>query len=254
MLLGELLRGLGVGVAAVEGIQTLAFDGSQVDGSWDGPVSTEPHDPLDDDTTAGDRDHPSNRGRGWLTPNVRTLSGVSFLQDAASELLYPVLPIFLTTTLGAPVAVVGIIEGAAEGVAAATKLVAGRLGDTRARRPLITLGYGLAAVGKVLSALAVLWPVVLAGRAVDRVGKGIRGAPRDALLTVDADPTARGRIFGFHRAADTPGPGGPRSPVRRLCRPGCARLSPPSGCSGWSTSPTPYCCCGPASSGSPSPG
>ena len=140
-------------------------------------MSTEPYDPLDDDTTAGDRDHPSNRGRGWLTPNVRTLCGVSFLQDAASELLYPVLPIFLTTTLGAPVAVVGIIEGAAEGVAAATKLVAGRLGDTRARRPLITLGYGLAAVGKVLSALAVLWPVVLAGRAVDRVGKGIRGAP-----------------------------------------------------------------------------
>ena len=143
--------------------------------------------------------------RGWLTPNVKTLSGVSFLQDAASELLYPILPIFLTTTLGAPVAVVGIVEGIAEGVAALTKLVAGRLGDTRARRPLIAVGYGLAAVGKVLIALAVVWPVVLAGRAVDRVGKGIRGAPRDALLMVDADPTARGRIFGFHRAADTAG-------------------------------------------------
>ncbi len=145
------------------------------------------------------------RGGGWLTPNVKTLSGVSFLQDAASELLYPILPIFLTTTLGAPVAVVGIVEGVAEGVAAVTKLVAGRLGDTRARRPLIAVGYGLAAVGKVLIALAVIWPVVLAGRAVDRVGKGIRGAPRDALLMVGADPTARGRIFGFHRAADTAG-------------------------------------------------
>jgi MFS family permease len=143
--------------------------------------------------------------RGWLTPNVKTLSGVSFLQDAASELLYPVLPIFLTTTLGAPVAVVGIVEGVAEGVAAVTKLVAGRLGDTRARRPLIAVGYGLAAVGKVLVALAVVWPVVLAGRAVDRVGKGIRGAPRDALLMEGADPAARGRIFGFHRAADTAG-------------------------------------------------
>jgi MFS family permease len=143
--------------------------------------------------------------RGWLTPNVKTLSGVSFLQDAASELLYPILPIFLTTTLGAPVAVVGIVEGIAEGVAAVTKLVAGRLGDTRARRPLIAVGYGLAAVGKVLIALAVVWPVVLAGRAVDRVGKGIRGAPRDALLMVGADPSARGRIFGFHRAADTAG-------------------------------------------------
>ena len=136
---------------------------------------------------------------------MRTLSGVSFLQDAASELLYPILPIFLTATLGAPVAVVGIIEGAAEGVAAVTKLVAGRLGDTRARKPLIALGYGLAAVGKILIALAVVWPVVLAGRAVDRVGKGIRSAPRDALLMTDADPTARGRIFGFHRAADTAG-------------------------------------------------
>ena len=136
---------------------------------------------------------------------MRTLSGVSFLQDAASELLYPILPIFLTATLGAPVAVVGIVEGVAEGVAAATKLLAGRLGDTRARRPLITLGYSLAAVGKVLIALAVVWPVVLAGRAVDRVGKGIRGAPRDALLMTGADPTARGRIFGFHRAADTAG-------------------------------------------------
>ncbi|WP_460865007.1 MFS transporter [Rhodococcus aerolatus] len=133
------------------------------------------------------------------------MSGVSFLQDAASELLYPVLPIFLTTTLGAPVAVVGIVEGVAEGVAAVTKLVAGRLGDTRARRPLIALGYGLAAVGKLLIAVALVWPVVLAGRATDRLGKGIRGAPRDALLMVGAEPTARGRIFGFHRAADTAG-------------------------------------------------
>ena len=162
-------------------------------------------------TSPSGTDHPDpaaaadGAGRGWLTPNVRTLSGVSFLQDAASELLYPVLPIFLTATLGAPVAVVGIVEGVAEGVAAVTKLLAGRLGDTRARRPLIAVGYGLAAVGKILIAVAVLWPVVLAGRAVDRVGKGIRGAPRDALLMVGADPTARGRIFGVHRAADTAG-------------------------------------------------
>jgi MFS family permease len=143
--------------------------------------------------------------RSWLTPNVRTLSGVSLLQDAASEMLYPVLPLFLTGVLGAPVAVVGAVEGAAEGVAAFTKLAAGRLADRRARRPLIAIGYGLAAVGKVMIALAVVWPVVLAGRCVDRVGKGIRGAPRDALLMVGADPAARGRIFGFHRAADTAG-------------------------------------------------
>jgi MFS family permease len=172
----------------------------------DEPVSTgQPPERTDDPGAVGDRGDTPTRGRGWLTPNVRTLSGVSFLQDAASELLYPILPIFLTTTLGAPVAVVGVVEGIAEGVAAATKLLAGRLGDTRARRPLIAAGYGLAAVGKVLIALAVVWPVVLAGRAVDRVGKGIRGAPRDALLMVGADPTARGRIFGFHRATDTAG-------------------------------------------------
>ena len=141
----------------------------------------------------------------WLTPNVKVLSGVSFLQDAASELLYPVLPLFLVGTLGAPVYAVGVVEGVAEGSAALTKLLAGRLSDGRAKKPLIALGYGLAAIGKLIVALATLWPVVLAGRAVDRLGKGIRGAPRDALLMVDVDPAARGRVFGLHRAADTAG-------------------------------------------------
>jgi MFS family permease len=143
--------------------------------------------------------------RPWLTPNLKVLSGVSLMQDAASELLYPVMPIFLTVTLGAPPSVVGAVEGVAEGVAALTKLVAGRVADRVARKPLIALGYGLAAVGKLLVAVATVWPVVLLGRGVDRVGKGIRGAPRDALLMVDADPAARGRVFGFHRAADTLG-------------------------------------------------
>ena len=148
---------------------------------------------------------PVTSPRGWLTPNVRTLSGVSFLQDAASELLYPVLPIFLTVTLGAPAAVVGAVEGVAEGFAALSKLVLGRLADGRAKRPFIALGYGLAALGKVLIAVATAWPVVLAGRGVDRVGKGIRGAPRDALLMVDVPREQRGRVFGFHRTADTAG-------------------------------------------------
>lgn len=143
--------------------------------------------------------------RPWLTSNLKTLSGVSFLQDAASELLYPVMPIFLTVTLGAPAAVVGTVEGIAEGVSAATKLVAGRLSDRLRRKPLIALGYGLAALGKLLVAIATAWPMVLLGRGVDRVGKGLRSAPRDALLMVDADPRARGRVFGFHRAADTAG-------------------------------------------------
>ena len=143
--------------------------------------------------------------RPWLTPNVRTLSAVSLLQDAASEMLYPILPIFLTVTLGAPAAVVGAVEGAAEGVAAVTKLVAGRLADRRAKRPLIAAGYGLAAIGKLLIAVATGWPLVLVARCVDRLGKGVRGAPRDALLMVDVPAAVRGRVFGFHRAADTAG-------------------------------------------------
>ncbi len=143
--------------------------------------------------------------RAWLTRNVRVLSAVSFLQDAASELLYPLLPIYLTTVLGAPAAVVGAVEGVAEGAASLTKLAAGPLGDRFARRPLIATGYGMAALGKVMIAAATAWPGVLAGRVVDRLGKGIRGAPRDALLVVDIDNAARGRVFGFHRAMDTLG-------------------------------------------------
>jgi len=147
----------------------------------------------------------SAAGRSWLTRNVRVLSAVSFLQDAASELLYPLLPIYLTSVLGAPAAVVGAIEGAAEGAASLTKLAAGSLGDRFARRPLIATGYGMAALGKVMVAAATAWPGVLAGRVVDRLGKGIRDAPRDALLVVDIDDAARGRVFGFHRTMDTLG-------------------------------------------------
>jgi MFS family permease len=146
---------------------------------------------------------PHSTDRGWLTRNVRVLSAVSFLQDTASELLYPLLPIYLTSVLGAPAAVVGAVEGAAEGAASLTKLAAGPLGDRFARRPLIATGYGMAALGKVMVAAATAWPGVLAGRVVDRLGKGVRGAPRDALLVADIDQAARGRVFGFHRAMDT---------------------------------------------------
>lgn len=142
---------------------------------------------------------------GWLTRNVRVLSAVSFLQDCASELLYPLLPIYLTAVLGAPAAVVGAVEGIAEGAASVTKLASGPLGDRFARRPLIATGYGMAALGKVIVAAAGAWPGVLAGRVVDRLGKGVRGAPRDALLVDGVDADARGRVFGFHRAMDTAG-------------------------------------------------
>jgi MFS family permease len=143
--------------------------------------------------------------RRWLTRNLKVVSAVSLMQDAASELLYPLMPILLTSVLGAPAAVVGLVEGVAEGVAAVTKVVAGRISDRFRKKPLVGLGYGLAAVGKVFVAAAGAWQVVLAGRAVDRLGKGIRGAPRDALLVQDIPLEARGRAFGFHRAADTAG-------------------------------------------------
>jgi len=141
----------------------------------------------------------------WLTRNVRVLAAVSFLQDTASELLYPLLPIYLTTVLGAPPAVVGAIEGAAEGAASLTKVAVGPLGDRFAKRPLIATRYGMAALGKVIVALAGAWPGVLAGRVVDRLGKGLRGVPRDALLVDGIDSGSRGKVFGFHRAMDTLG-------------------------------------------------
>jgi MFS family permease len=145
------------------------------------------------------------RRPAWLTRNVGVLSLVSLFQDAASELIYPLLPLLLTVVLGAPAAVVGLTEGVAEGAAALTKYLSGRYSDRVGRKPLVTGGYGLAAVGKVLVAAATVWPGVLVGRVVDRFGKGVRGAPRDALLAEGVAPSSLGRVFGFHRAADTLG-------------------------------------------------
>ena len=153
---------------------------------------------------AGGAERPTG-GPRWLTRNVRVLSAVSLAQDAASELLYPVLPLFITGVLGAPPVAVGVIEGVAEGSAAAAKYVSGRVSDRSGRKPLVRLGYGLAALGKVIVAMAWIWPVVLAGRVVDRLGKGIRGAPRDALLAEDVEQGDLGKVYGFHRTADTLG-------------------------------------------------
>jgi MFS family permease len=140
-----------------------------------------------------------------LPRNVYVLSAVSFFQDAASELVYPVLPLFVTMVLGAPPSALGAIEGVAEGTAAVGKAISGRLADRFARRPLIALGYGISSISKPLIGLAGGWPLVLAARFTDRAGKGLRTSPRDALLAGEVDQTRRGRVFGFHRAADTAG-------------------------------------------------
>lgn len=138
--------------------------------------------------------------------NVVLLSVVSFFADLAGEMLYPLVPIFLTTVLGAPPAIAGLVEGVAEATASTLRAFSGWLSDRVGRRkPLIMLGYGLAAVAKPLFAVAFAWPVVLLARVVDRAGKGIRGAPRDALIADWTPERRRGRAFGFHRALDTAG-------------------------------------------------
>ena len=141
-----------------------------------------------------------------LPPAVRTLGVVSLLTDLSSEMIYPLLPSFLVGTLKAGPAFVGLVEGVAESIASLMRVVAGRVSDRLPRRkPLIVAGYGLSSVARPLVALAVAPWHVLAVRAVDRVGKGLRGAPRDALLAEVTAPADRGRAYGFHRAMDHAG-------------------------------------------------
>ena len=141
-----------------------------------------------------------------VSRNVFVLGWVSFAADVSSEMLYPMLPVFLTATLGAPVALVGTIEGIAEGTAGTSKVVSGAWSDRlRHRRPLVAAGYGLSALGKLLLALAFVWPQALLARFCDRLGKGTRTAPRDALIADSSTAGTRGRAFGFHRSLDTAG-------------------------------------------------
>jgi MFS family permease len=141
-----------------------------------------------------------------LPETVRALSWVSLANDAGSELAYPILPLFLTITLGAPVAVLGLIEGIAEGVTVALRGVAGRLSDRSERRkPWIVAGYALTAAARPVVAAAPAWGWVLGARLGDRLGKASRTAPRDALIR-DASPHELvGESFGYHRALDTAG-------------------------------------------------
>jgi MFS family permease len=121
-------------------------------------------------------------------------------------MIYPLLPLYLSRVLGAGAASLGIIEGVAEGINSVLKIISGWWSDKRGRRrPLVLAGYTLSGVSRPLIALAGSWVHVLAIRALDRTGKGIRGAPRDAMLARFADASSRGRIYGFHRAMDHTG-------------------------------------------------
>ena len=141
-----------------------------------------------------------------LGRNVIALAAVSFFTDVSSEMIYPLLPVFLTVTLGASASMLGVIEGAAETTASLLKLASGWWSDrAKRRKPLVVFGYGLASLVRPLIAAAQSASQVLAIRLTDRVGKGIRNAPRDALIAESVDPSIRGRAFGFHRAGDNAG-------------------------------------------------
>ncbi|HEY9229085.1 MAG TPA: MFS transporter [Gemmatimonadaceae bacterium] len=146
------------------------------------------------------------RAPGRLGRNVYALSSVSFFNDVSSEMIYPLLPVFLTTVLGASAGFIGAIEGAAESTASLLKLASGWWSDrVQRRKPLVVAGYTLASVVRPFVAVAHSAFDVLFVRVSDRVGKGLRNAPRDALIADSVDPRIRGRAFGFRNAADNAG-------------------------------------------------
>ena len=137
---------------------------------------------------------------------VWLLGWASLFTDAATEMIYPLLPVYLSRVLGAGAISLGIIEGVAEGVNSVLKIASGRLSDRwPRRRPIVIAGYLLSSIARPFIAVTTGWTQVLAIRAIDRTGKGIRGAPRDAMLAEFATVATRGRVFGFHRAMDHTG-------------------------------------------------
>ena len=137
---------------------------------------------------------------------VWLLGWSSLFTDAATEMIYPLLPVYLSRVLGAGPLSLGIIEGVAEAVNSALKIVSGYVSDRWSkRRPIVIAGYAISSAARPLIAMTRSWPQVLLVRALDRTGKGIRGAPRDAMLARLAPSAERGRIFGFHRAMDHAG-------------------------------------------------
>lgn len=141
-----------------------------------------------------------------IKKNVVILGVASFFTDISSEMLYPVIPIFLTSVLGAPMSVLGLIEGVAESAASVLKAFSGWFSDIAGkRRPFVIWGYFLSSLGKFFFFLAYSWPVVLLARLIDRIGKGVRTSPRDAMIADSSDDAYRGKAFGFHRMMDALG-------------------------------------------------
>lgn len=141
-----------------------------------------------------------------LSPMVKRLGLVSFLADVSSEMLYPITPIFLTTVLGASATSVGFIEGVAEAIASLLKTYSGFWSDKiQKRKTFIWMGYLLAALAKPLTGVSQSWTQVLWARGLDRTGKGLRTAPRDAMLAESVPTHLRGQAFGWHRMMDTLG-------------------------------------------------
>jgi MFS family permease len=144
--------------------------------------------------------------RPRLPRNVWILGFVSLLMDLSSEIYHSLLPAFITIVLGLPATTLGAIDGVAEATANFAKLFSGRLSDrSLKRKPWVMGGYGLAALSKPLFALAASAPAVMLARFGDRVGKGIRGSPRDAMIADETPPSIRGRAFGLRQALDTAG-------------------------------------------------
>lgn len=138
--------------------------------------------------------------------NVFMMGIVSLFNDIASEMIYPIIPLFLTATLGTPMPIVGLIEGVAESLSSFLKVLSGWLSDRfRTRKPFVVAGYSMSTIAKLLFGFAYSWHLVFAGRTLDRLGKGIRTSARDALISESSGPRARGRSFGFHRALDNVG-------------------------------------------------
>jgi len=141
-----------------------------------------------------------------LMRNIIILGITSLFTDISTEMVYPLIPLYLVAQLGATPGIVGIIEGIAESLASLLKLYAGHISDKFGKRkPLAIFGYSFSGIGKVLIYFAGAWPMVLFGRIADRFGKGIRTAPRDALIAESTPPQNMGRAFGLHRTMDTAG-------------------------------------------------